>query len=264
MQAISQAGVAAGLWIVTTRRPLLNPPRLRHNPVVMKTTNAPLSYIETEIRSYLPTGWDLIGNPEGTWDPKKNVWRAQVIDGFAWVDMKTDTQTVARVTGFLSNKPYTALREIAVVGQQALVITSLRKDPTANPGNDKFMAFGVSLRDGSVEELLDGTNLKYIDWQKFYDYDTPELLATYDDCAQCKATTFLTAFYLDRRTRHWDARWRRDRERRRQRAGRTLRGFAWGGGAPASWPRFCARRRRSSLASATPPCAWRTWLGPPR
>ena len=52
----------------------------------------------------------------------------------------------------------------------------------------------------SVEELLDGTNLKYIDWQKFYDYDTPELVATYDDCAQCKATTFLTAFYIDRKT----------------------------------------------------------------
>ncbi len=78
--------MAAGSWIVTTRSPLLNPPRLRHNRVVMKTTDVPLSYIETEIRSYLPTGWDLIGNPEGTWDPKKNVWRAQVIDGvdFDW------------------------------------------------------------------------------------------------------------------------------------------------------------------------------------
>ena len=50
------------------------------------TTTAPLSYTQTEIRSYLPTGWDLIGDPEGTWDPKKKVWRAQVIDGvdFDW------------------------------------------------------------------------------------------------------------------------------------------------------------------------------------
>ncbi len=50
------------------------------------TTSPPLSYIETEIRSYLPTGWDLIGDPEGTWDPKKKVWRAWVIDGvdFDW------------------------------------------------------------------------------------------------------------------------------------------------------------------------------------
>jgi hypothetical protein len=52
----------------------------------MKTPpEAPL-YIETEIRSYLPTGWDLIGDPEGTLDLKKKVWRAQVIDGvdFDW------------------------------------------------------------------------------------------------------------------------------------------------------------------------------------
>jgi hypothetical protein len=50
------------------------------------TTNPPLSYTETEIRSYLPTGWDLIGDPEGTWDPKKKVWSARVIDGvdFDW------------------------------------------------------------------------------------------------------------------------------------------------------------------------------------
>ena len=52
----------------------------------MKTTPAPLSYTETEIRSYLPTGWDLIGDPEGTWDARKKLWRAQVIDGvdFDW------------------------------------------------------------------------------------------------------------------------------------------------------------------------------------
>jgi hypothetical protein len=52
----------------------------------MKTPpDAPL-YIETEIRSYLPTGWDLIGDPEGTLDRKKKVWRAQVIDNvdFDW------------------------------------------------------------------------------------------------------------------------------------------------------------------------------------
>jgi len=135
---------------------------------------------------------------------------AQVVDGFAWVNLKTDTQTVAKIATFLANKPYTAIREIGVVNQQALVITTLRKDPTAEPGNDTFTAYGVSLKDGSVEELLDGTNLKYIDWQKFYDYDTSELLATYDDCAQCKATTFLTAFYIDRKTKRWGARWRRE------------------------------------------------------
>ena len=139
-----------------------------------------------------------------------NPTQAQVLDNFTWLDLKTDTQTLPKVTQFLRDKPYTAIREIGLAGQQALVITTLRKDPIAQPGNDTFTAYGISLRDGSVEELLDGTNLKYIDWQKFYDDDTPELLATYDDCAQCKATTFLTAFYIDRKSKRWGARWRRE------------------------------------------------------
>ncbi len=87
---------------------------------------------------------------------------AQVIDGFAWVDMKADTKTFDRVKYLLQGKTYSAIREIGLVGEQALVITSLRKDPIANPMNDSFTAYGVSLHDGSVEELLDGSNLKYI------------------------------------------------------------------------------------------------------
>ena len=135
---------------------------------------------------------------------------AQVLDGFAWANLKTDTTTVNRVTMLLAGKPYTALREIGLIGDQALVITTLRKDPIAQPGDDSFTAYGVSLKDGAVEQILDGANLKMVAWQKFYDYDSPELLAIYDDCAQCKATTFLTAFYLDRRTKHWHARWPRE------------------------------------------------------
>jgi hypothetical protein len=50
------------------------------------TTNEPLQYTETEIRSYLPTGWALAGNPDGVWDPKKKVWQATVLDNvdFDW------------------------------------------------------------------------------------------------------------------------------------------------------------------------------------
>ena len=52
----------------------------------MKSNTAPLQYTESEIRSYLPTGWDLIGDPQGSWDAKKKVWRATVIDNvdFDW------------------------------------------------------------------------------------------------------------------------------------------------------------------------------------
>lgn len=52
-------------------------------------TNEPLNYTETEVKSYLPTGWSLTrnaGNPAGAWDPKKKVWQLTVLDGvdFDW------------------------------------------------------------------------------------------------------------------------------------------------------------------------------------
>ncbi|HEY0514301.1 MAG TPA: hypothetical protein VGH73_20520 [Thermoanaerobaculia bacterium] len=54
----------------------------------MKTnrpTPSAFQYTETEIRSFLPTGWDLIGDRQG-WDAKKKAWRATVIDNvdFDW------------------------------------------------------------------------------------------------------------------------------------------------------------------------------------
>ncbi len=52
----------------------------------MKTTNDAIIYTETEVRSFLPTGWGLAGSPEGIWDAKKKLWRATVIDNveFDW------------------------------------------------------------------------------------------------------------------------------------------------------------------------------------
>jgi hypothetical protein len=52
----------------------------------MKTTSETLQYTETEIRSFLPTGWALIGDRQGAWDAKKKVWRTTVLDNvdFDW------------------------------------------------------------------------------------------------------------------------------------------------------------------------------------
>jgi hypothetical protein len=136
--------------------------------------------------------------------------QAQVMDGFTWVDLKSDTATVAAVTKALAAQKYTALREIGLVGDQALVVTANRTDLLAQPQQDRFNVYDVSLKYGTVEPLLDGAQLRIVEWQKFYDYDTPELLATYDDCSDCEPTTFLTAFYIDRRAKKWRVRWPRD------------------------------------------------------
>ena len=55
-----------------------------HNRVAMAETTE-LSYTEDEIKSFLPSGWNLTGG-EGTWNPKKRVWTARILDDvdFDW------------------------------------------------------------------------------------------------------------------------------------------------------------------------------------
>lgn len=62
----------------------------------MRTTSDNLQYTESEVRSFLPTGWNLVGGASGTWDSKKKVWSARVIDNvdFDWpVVVKPDEAT---------------------------------------------------------------------------------------------------------------------------------------------------------------------------
>lgn len=137
---------------------------------------------------------------------------AQAVEGFAWTDLHGETDRVAAVTKALEGEKYTALREIAVVGDEALVITASRPNPTARPDQDRYTAYSVGLKDGSDKpvQLMTGTHLQFRDWLRFIRDGETELVATYDDCADCRATTFLTAFYLDAKTRKWRARWPRE------------------------------------------------------
>lgn len=57
------------------------------------TVEAPFGYTEDEIRSYLPTGWNLTGPAEGRWDRKKGRWTLRVEDG---TDVRWDLVVDAR------------------------------------------------------------------------------------------------------------------------------------------------------------------------
>ncbi|HBL29231.1 MAG TPA: hypothetical protein DD490_20565 [Acidobacteria bacterium] len=46
----------------------------------MKATTTTLSYTDPEIRSYLPSGWNLTADGPGAWDAKKGVWRTMIMD----------------------------------------------------------------------------------------------------------------------------------------------------------------------------------------
>src|SRR5664279_835865 len=134
-----------------------------------------------------------------------------VLDGFSWLDLKSDTDKVAAVTKALETQKYTALREIAVVDDAALAITTTRDNPQAQPEFDHYIVYSVSLKDGSVQQLLAASRLRLLDWERFTRDGQSELLATYDDCTNCMATTFLTSFYIDPKTKLWNARWKREK-----------------------------------------------------
>lgn len=137
---------------------------------------------------------------------------AQALEGFSWTDLRQDSERVAAVTKSLEGEKYTALREIAVVGDAALVITSTRANPTAKPEQDQYTAYSLDLKspDQKPDLLMTGSHLQIRDWLRFIREGDTELVATYDDCSDCRATTFLTSFYIDEKTKKWRARWPRE------------------------------------------------------
>ena len=132
-------------------------------------------------------------------------------DNFRWIDFhsKQDQDTVVWVTRSLDPEKWTAIREIGVEYDAALVVTTLRKTPQTPPSLDSFSIWTASLTNHSITLLLTGTNLRLLDWMLFAVGRPRDLGALYDDCNECDASTFLTAFYYDVRSHNWAARWMR-------------------------------------------------------
>lgn len=173
--------------------------------------------------------------------------QAQALEGFNWVDLHGNADTVALVHKALGKEAYTALREIGYVGvvpkedagatlppatagapSQAspsmpppliprdahlLVVTAERANPSALPDQDTFAVYDVKpdadQKNGVATLLLAGPALKFAGWLRMRRDGDPELVATYRDCVECQSTTFFTTFYLDAKTRDWHARWPR-------------------------------------------------------
>ena len=64
-------------------------------------TNETLSYTESEVRSYLPSGWNLTDDGPGAWDSKKNVWRTTILDNVEFdypvIVKAADAQSLGRI-----------------------------------------------------------------------------------------------------------------------------------------------------------------------
>lgn len=134
---------------------------------------------------------------------------AQAPDAFRWIDFHSpnDQDVVNWVTGAIAGQKWTAIREIGVEYDAALVITTYRSSPQAAPNRDSFSIWNVSLANRALTHIVDGTNLRLLDWLLLNVGQGRELAALYDNCTDCQATTYFTAFHYDLRSHTWAARW---------------------------------------------------------
>lgn len=135
----------------------------------------------------------------------------QAPETFRWIDFHApaDQDVVTWVTRALEAEKWTAIREIGVQYDAALVVTTERPSPQATASTDTFSVWSVSLTNKMVTPLVKGVNLRLLDWMLFAPGRPRELGALYDDCRECNASTSFTAFYYDIRVHGWNARWLR-------------------------------------------------------
>jgi hypothetical protein len=128
---------------------------------------------------------------------------------FHWIDFrsKADAPTLRWVTDSLAAQPYSAIREIGVQWDSALVVTTLRATPQSSPADDRFTLWSVSLSHRQVFPILTGLRLHYLDWLTFGSQILPELGLTWQSCIQCDDSVYFTAVYYNPSEHAWRARW---------------------------------------------------------
>ena len=133
----------------------------------------------------------------------------QAPDTFRWIDFHSqkDQDVVTWVTRSLAVQDWTAIREIAVEYDAALVVTTNRATPQSAANAETFNVWSVSLSNHIVDPLIGGVNLRWLDWMRFSDGAPQELAVLYDNCRDCAANTYFTAFYYDVTQHRWTARW---------------------------------------------------------
>jgi hypothetical protein len=135
----------------------------------------------------------------------------QAPDEFRWIDFHSakDQDVVVWVTRSLEPEKWTAIREIGVAYDAALVVTTRRATPQSTTTEDTFSVWSVSLTNHLLTPLLTGVNLRLLDWMQLSDGRPRELTALYDDCTGCDATTYFTTFHYDAMQHIWTPRWLR-------------------------------------------------------
>ena len=117
---------------------------------------------------------------------------------------------MAWVTRSLVIDDWTAIREIGVQYDAALVVTTRRAKPDAPANEDTFTVWTVSLTSHDHAQLITGVNLRWLDFMSFGDSNGPEPAVLYDSCRECAAETYFTSFHYVAKNHGWSARWMRN------------------------------------------------------
>jgi len=135
----------------------------------------------------------------------------QAPDPFRWMDFHSqkDQDIVVWVTHALAVEKWTAIREIGVQYDAALVVTTFRATPESAANRDSFQVWSISLTNHLLTPILKGYNLRWLDWMTFKEGGPQELPILYDSCAECAPDTYFTAFHFDMAQHAWVARWMR-------------------------------------------------------
>ncbi len=130
---------------------------------------------------------------------------------FRWIDFHSaeDQNIVVWVTRSLQVEKWTAIREIGVVYDAALVVTTDRANPEAPPGDDTFTIWNASLTSHVVAPVLTGVNLRWLEPEHFVQDAPAELTILYDNCRECAASTYFTTLRYDLPHHMFAARWLR-------------------------------------------------------
>jgi hypothetical protein len=134
------------------------------------------------------------------------------MEAFHWVDFHDakDAPTLAWVTQSIKAEKWSQIREIGVLWDSAIVITSLRAAPQATPQADVYTIWSVGLDRKEVQPLLHGVSPRILNWTTFGGayQQAPELALVFDDCYACEAgSTFFTTLYYNFKDHAWRARW---------------------------------------------------------
>jgi hypothetical protein len=135
----------------------------------------------------------------------------QAPDPFRWMDFHSDKDhdIVFWVERALQGEKWTAIREIGVQYDAALVVTTQRSAPDAPANQDAFQIWSVSLTNHSLTPLLKGYNLRWLDFMTFAEGAPQEIPVLYDNCIECVPDTYFTAFHFDKAQHMWQPRWMR-------------------------------------------------------